>query len=313
MTSEMARSGHVFRALIPVAGRGTRMYPATAAIPKELLAIGNRPLLEFTLDELVVAGITEAVLVTARGKHAIEDFVDDWCERHPDALCVSYVRQREPRGLGGAVLCGEHLLDDGAFAVVLPDDLLVGRESTLRRLIDTYTRTHTLALAVEPIMPERSHCYGVPKVVRADSNGYVINGVVENPAPGSVPSMLGVVGRYVLPPRIFGFLRALESGEKGEIRLTDAIDAMAARYSAYAVELVQQRIDCGSPAGLLEAQIRAGATQAPVQSAHDALAFTERNAAVDAGIAVHDIHRAQAVIGEPAKFARPASDNGVAR
>ena len=261
--SGLPKDRRVQRALIPVAGRGTRMYPATAAVPKELLPIGNRPLLEFALDELQLAGITEVVLVTARGKGAIEDFVEDWCGRHRDAMDVAYVRQPEARGLGHAVLCGEHLLRDEAFAVLLPDDLLVGPDLVLRRLVNEYARTGTAVLAVQPISPAETRSYGVPRVREDEACGYAIESIVEKPGPQRAPSLLGVVGRYVLPPSIFAYLRATASGANGELQLTDAIAALASAHEARGIALTQRRIDCGSPAGFLEAQLSASGVPPP--------------------------------------------------
>ncbi|MFO1399187.1 MAG: sugar phosphate nucleotidyltransferase [Burkholderiales bacterium] len=256
MSPGLPKDRRVVRALIPVAGRGTRMYPATAAVPKELLPIGNRPLLEFALDELAQAGIGEVVLVTARGKSAIEDFVEDWCARHPGTLDVAYVRQPEARGLGHAVLCAAHLMRDDPFAVLLPDDLLVGRELTLRALIREYARTGSPVLALQPITPAETKAYGVPRLRSVDlDEGYAIEGLVEKPGPQHAPSLLGVVGRYVLPPSIMSYLRATPAGRNGELQLTDAIDAIASTHGARGVELTQRRIDCGSPAGFLEAQL----------------------------------------------------------
>lgn len=267
VSSGLPKDRRVVRALIPVAGRGTRMYPATAAVPKELLPIGNRPLLEFALDELAQAGFCEVVLVTARGKSAIEDFVEDWCARHPGALDVAYVRQPEARGLGHAVLCAAHLMRDDPFAVLLPDDLLVGPELTLRALVREYARTGSAVLALQAITPAETKAYGVPRLRTADAGaGYAIEGLVEKPGPQHAPSLLGVVGRYVLPPTIMSCLRATPSGRNGELQLTDAIDALAAAHGARGVELTQRRIDCGSPTGFLEAQLSAGGVTASAES-----------------------------------------------
>jgi UTP--glucose-1-phosphate uridylyltransferase len=246
---------HVKRALIPVGGRGTRMYPATAAVPKELLAIGNRPLLEFALDEIADAGIDYVVLVTARGKGAIEDFVEDWSDRHANPVKFAYVRQRTPRGLGDAVACAEHVIGDAPFAVLLPDDLLIGPDSTLARLVRHQCATGAAAIALQPITDAETASYGVPDVAASENGVYAIRRLVEKPGPANAPSRLGVVGRYVLPARIFRFLRNVKPGAKGEIQLTDAIDALARAEGAWGIPLSQRRIDCGSPDGYLEAQL----------------------------------------------------------
>jgi UTP--glucose-1-phosphate uridylyltransferase len=257
----------VTRALIPVAGRGTRMYPATAAVPKELLPVGARPLLEFALDEIAAAGIGEVVLVTARGKGAIEDFVDDWLDRHGDVLKFACVRQRTQRGLGDAVACAEHLLADAAFAVLLPDDLLIGPDSTLAHLVQRYVFAGVACVALQPISDAETSSYGVPEVGDRAGDAYPIRRLVEKPAASDAPSRLGVVGRYVLPARVFRHLRNATAGAKGEIQLTDAIDALARSEGAWGVPITQRRIDCGSPAGYREAQLvqpRPSRTPAPV-------------------------------------------------
>jgi UTP--glucose-1-phosphate uridylyltransferase len=243
------------RALLPVAGRGTRMYPATSAVPKELLPVGTTPLIEFALDEIVAAGILDIVLVTARGKSAIEDHVEDWCRRRAEKIAVSYVRQPTQRGLGDAVLCAAHLVAGEAFAVVLPDDLLVGTRQTLPRLMRMYEQSGTSVLAVQPISEEETHSYGVPSIRFSTSDGHAIDGIVEKPGPAVAPSRLGVVGRYILPPRILGLLETVAPGKGGEIQLTDAINMLASTEGAWGVDLRQRRIDCGSPAGFLEAQL----------------------------------------------------------
>jgi UTP--glucose-1-phosphate uridylyltransferase len=256
MTVTALPSQHrVKRALIPVAGRGTRMYPATAAIPKELLPVGNHPLLEFALDELADAGIEEVVLVTARGKGAIEDFVEDWNDRHAGLLKFACVRQRIARGLGDAVACAEHVMADAPFAVLLPDDLLIGPDSTLARLVRQHAATGGAAVALQPIDDAETSAYGVPEVGEANDGVYPIRALVEKPGPADAPSRLGVVGRYVLPARVFRYLRNAKAGAKGEIQLTDAIDALARHEGAWGIPLTQRRIDCGTPAGYLEAQL----------------------------------------------------------
>jgi UTP--glucose-1-phosphate uridylyltransferase len=252
----------VRRALMPVAGRGTRMYPATAAVPKELLPIGTRPILEFALDEVRDAGFDELVLVTAHGKSAIEDFVDDWCARRSDALAVSYVRQREARGLGHAVLVAAHLLRDAPFAVLLPDDLLPGPPHALRDLVAAYLRRDRAAVLVQPIRADETTSYGVPAIRASEGGDCLIDDLVEKPEPSRAPSALGVVGRYVLPPRILERLRALRPGSGGEIQLTDALAALAREETLTGVALRQARIDCGSPSGYLAAQATLGGASA---------------------------------------------------
>ena len=255
---------------MPVAGRGTRMYPATAAVPKELLPVGTRPLLEFALDEARDAGFDELVLVTSRGKSAIEDFVEDWCSRRIRPPAVSYVRQHEARGLGHAVLVAEHLLRGAAFAVLLPDDLLAGPPHALRDLIAAYESSGLAAVLVQSIRSDETSSYGVPAVRATERTSYVIDDLVEKPAPALAPSSLGVIGRYVVPPRILDRLRALRPGTGGEIQLTDALAALAREETITGIALRQARIDCGSPDGYLLAQARLGAASSrPLSEAQE--------------------------------------------
>ena len=262
----------VRRALLPVAGKGTRMHPVTTAVPKELLPIGTRPLIEFALDEARDAGLRELVLVTARGKSAIEDFVDDWSARQRHPLAVSYVRQREQRGLGHAVLVAAHLLEGAPFAVMLPDDLLPGPPLALRDLAATHRRTGRAAVLLQSIRPADSASYGVPSLRRGVGPDIVIDDLVEKPAPAQAPSRFGVVGRYVLPASILGRLEAVAPGAGGEIQLTDALAALARDETIVGVALRQPRLDCGSPAGYLAAQSIVGGARPATRRAEERVA-----------------------------------------
>jgi len=244
----------VRRAVLPVGGRGTRMYPATAAVPKELLPIGNRPILEFALEEIAAAGIEEIVLVTAKGKSAIEDFVEDWTARRAPRTRVAYVRQRSPKGLGDAILCAQHLVADASFAVLLPDDVLHGHPSSLQLLIEAHRETQRASVLLQPISDEETRSYGVARIA-SDAGGRLwIDDLLEKPGPERAPSRFGVVGRYVLPPRIFDCLRAITPGSGGELQLTDGLARLAHVDNLVGVAMEQERIDCGSLAGFLAAQ-----------------------------------------------------------
>jgi UTP--glucose-1-phosphate uridylyltransferase len=255
------------RALLPVAGKGTRMHPVTTAVPKELLPIGTRPLIEFALEEARDAGLRELVLVTARGKSAVEDFVDDWSARQRNPLAVSYVRQREQRGLGHAVLVAAHLLDGAPFAVMLPDDLLPGPPFALRDLMAAHRHSGRAAVLLQSIRAADSASYGVPRLRRDVGADIVIEDLVEKPAPAAAPSRFGVVGRYVVPASILARLEDVAPGAGGEIQLTDALAALARDETIVGVALRQPRLDCGSPAGYLAAQQSVGAAQPAIRRA----------------------------------------------
>src|ERR1700712_4135156 len=216
----------VRKAVFPVAGLGTRFLPATKASPKEMLPIVDKPLIQYAVEEAIAAGITEMIFVTGRGKRAIEDHFDKSYEIEseleargkrelldlvrnikPSHVDCVYVRQAEPLGLGHAVLCAEKLIGDNPFAVILADDLLHGKEPVMKQLVDVFNRYHSSVLGVEEIDPSESGSYGVIDGREWDEHLFKIARVVEKPEPALAPSNLGVVGRYVLMPRIFQHLR----------------------------------------------------------------------------------------------------------
>jgi UTP--glucose-1-phosphate uridylyltransferase len=261
----------VTHAVIPAAGRGTRLLPVTRAVPKELLPLGRRPLVQHVVDELGEAGIEHAVLVTARGKTALIDHLDGL-----DGLPVriATVRQPEARGLGDAVLCAEGLTGAGPFVVAL-GDALVGA-SAVRALVEAVDAGGLDgAIAVERVAADRVGRYGIV----ATDDGGLVTGLVEKPAPGSAPSDLAVAARYVLPAAIFGVLRAASPGADGEVGLTEAIAALVrdgARIAAVPLPTGARRLDVGSPAGY-----------AAAFTAH-ALADPELAPAVREAFAAHD-------------------------
>jgi UTP--glucose-1-phosphate uridylyltransferase len=264
----------VTKAVFPVAGLGTRFLPATKASPKEMLPIVDKPLIQYAVEEAIAAGITEMIFVTGRSKRAIEDHFDKSYEieaeleaRGKDKLLslvrsikpahvdCFYVRQAEALGLGHAVLCAEKLVGDSPFAVVLADDLLDGRQPVLSQMIGVFDHYHTSVLGVEEIRPDESKSYGVIDGKQWEENIFKLSGIVEKPAPADAPSRYGVVGRYVLKPRIFEHLHALRPGSGGELQLTDAIQSLLSDEQVLAYRYDGRRFDCGSKLGYLKATV----------------------------------------------------------
>jgi UTP--glucose-1-phosphate uridylyltransferase len=265
---------NVHKAVFPVGGLGTRFLPATKASPKEMLPIVDKPLIQYAVEEAIAAGITEMIFVTGRGKRAIEDHFDKSYEIEaelmargkqdlldlvrgikPSHVDCFYVRQSEPRGLGHAVLCAEKLLGDEPFAVMLADDLIDGRPPVLTQMIGVFDHYHCSVVGVEEIEPQETRSYGVIEGKAWDDRVFRMSGVVEKPEPAQAPSNLGVVGRYVLTPGIFGHLRKTQPGAGGEIQLTDAIQSLLADEQVLAYRYHGKRFDCGSKLGYLKATV----------------------------------------------------------
>ncbi|MGF6644973.1 UTP--glucose-1-phosphate uridylyltransferase GalU [Paraburkholderia sp. GAS82] len=265
---------NVHKAVFPVGGLGTRFLPATKASPKEMLPIVDKPLIQYAVEEAIAAGITEMIFVTGRGKRAIEDHFDKSYEIEaelmargkqdllalvrgikPSHVDCFYVRQSEPRGLGHAVLCAEKLIGDEPFAVMLADDLIDGRPPVLTQMIGVFDHYHCSVIGVEEIEPRETRSYGVIEGKAWDDRVFRMSGVVEKPEPARAPSNLGVVGRYVLTPGIFGHLRKTQPGAGGEIQLTDAIQSLLADEQVLAYRYHGKRFDCGSKLGYLKATV----------------------------------------------------------
>ena len=271
-TSPASRS--VTKAVFPVAGMGTRFLPATKAIPKEMLPIVDKPLIQYAVEEAYAAGIRQMIFVTGRHKRAIEDHFDtafeleselDQAGKHellglvqsikPDDMNCVYVRQPKALGLGHAVLCAERLIGDEPFAVLLADDLMVGDPPILRQMVNAYAVSPGTVLAVQDVPREHTRRYGIVDVGGDNAHIAAVSGIVEKPAPDAAPSTLGVAGRYVLTPAIFGSIRAQPRGAGGEIQLTDGIAALIGREPVYAFRYKGVRYDCGSKEGYLQATI----------------------------------------------------------
>jgi UTP--glucose-1-phosphate uridylyltransferase len=265
---------NVFKAVFPVAGLGTRFLPATKAMPKEMLTVVDKPLIQYAVEEAISAGITELIFVTGRSKRAIEDHFDKAYELEneleqknkkellqivqnikPSHVDCVYVRQSEALGLGHAILCAEKLVGDDPFAVILADDLLTGKEPVLNQMVKIFQHYRCSIIGVEKIEKEQSRSYGVIDGKKWDDNIYKLSNIVEKPAPDQAPSNMGVVGRYVLTANIFQHIRNLKPGAGGEYQLTDAIQSLIQHEQVLAHEYEGIRYDCGSKLGYLKATV----------------------------------------------------------
>jgi UTP--glucose-1-phosphate uridylyltransferase len=265
------------KAVFPVAGLGSRFLPVTKASPKEMLPIVDKPLIQYAVEEAAAAGITEMIFVTGRNKRAIEDHFDKAYEletelerKNKDALldmvrsvlpegvrCI-YTRQAEPLGLGHAVLCAQAVVGNEPFAVLLADDLIDADPPAMSRMAEVFRESGASLLGVEEVPREQTQSYGIVTIERMQGDNARIRSIVEKPKPAQAPSNLGVVGRYVLTPKIFEVLAEVVPGAGGEIQLTDAISALLVHEPVLAVRLPGRRYDCGSKLGYLEATLEYG-------------------------------------------------------
>ncbi|MEO1550852.1 MAG: UTP--glucose-1-phosphate uridylyltransferase GalU [Pseudomonadota bacterium] len=267
----------VRKAVFPVAGMGTRFLPATKSIPKEIMSLVDRPLIQYAIDEAREAGITEFIFVTSRGKSALEDYFDDnpvlekklrdgdknallaELERtNMDSGAIAYVRQKEALGLGHAVWCARRLIGDEPFAVLLPDDVIEGQTGCLKQMVDAYEQTGGNMVAAMEVAPEQTSSYGVLKVEEDMGAIVKVDDMVEKPKQEDAPSNLAVIGRYILTPGVLENLSAFERGAGGEIQLTDAIAKETSKSGVYGYRFRGQRYDCGSKAGFLQATVAFG-------------------------------------------------------
>jgi UTP--glucose-1-phosphate uridylyltransferase len=265
------------KAVFPVAGLGSRFLPATKASPKEMLPIVDKPLIQYAVEEAAAAGITEMVFVTGRNKRAIEDHFDKAYELEtelerkgkdamldmtrsvlPDGVRCMYIRQAEPLGLGHAVLCAQPIIGNEPFAVLLADDLMDSQPPALAMMARVFEREGASLLGVEEVPKDQTQSYGIVTVGTMENDVAPIRSIVEKPKPADAPSNLGVIGRYVLTPRIFEMLGQVTPGAGGEIQLTDGISALLKHEKAYAVRLPGKRYDCGSKLGYLQASVELG-------------------------------------------------------
>ncbi|MBC7786082.1 MAG: UTP--glucose-1-phosphate uridylyltransferase GalU [Methylophilaceae bacterium] len=267
----------VTKAVFPVAGLGTRFLPATKANPKEMLPIVDKPLIQYAVEEAVAAGITDLIFITGRNKRSISDHFDmayeleHELERNgkqellkivrnivPKNVNCIYIRQTQALGLGHAVRLAKPVVNDDAFAVILADDLLDGRVPIMKQMVDAYDYYKCSLLGVENVPADQTKSYGIVATTPMNKNIEQVSAIVEKPDPKDAPSTLGVVGRYILTPRIFHHLDKMQAGAGGEIQLTDGISALLTEEQVLAYRFDGVRYDCGSKFGYLEATIRLG-------------------------------------------------------
>jgi len=264
----------VRHAIFPVAGLGTRFLPATKALPKEMLPIVDKPLVQYAVEEAYAAGIRQMIFVTGRHKRAIEDHFDvtfeleDALEKShktellatiraikPDDMDCVYVRQPKALGLGHAVLCGRHVVGDHPFAVLLPDDLMIGTPPVLVQMVEQFAERRASIVAVQEVPAEHTRRYGIVAGRAVTDRLVDVTSIVEKPAPEVAPSRLGVAGRYVLTPGVFDEIANQRRGVGGEIQLTDGIAGLLKREKVYAYRYEGRRYDCGSKEGFLQANV----------------------------------------------------------
>ena len=265
---------YVRHAIFPVAGLGTRFLPATKALPKEMLPIVDKPLMQYAVEEAYAAGVREMIFVTGRHKRAIEDHFDltfeleDALEKSnkqelleivravkPDDMECIFVRQPKALGLGHAVLCGRPVVGDNPFAVLLPDDLMIGTPPVLAQMVEQFNDKQASMIAVQEVPAEQTKRYGIVAGKAVSERLVDIEQMVEKPAPDVAPSRLGVSGRYVLTPRVFEEIARQERGVGGEIQLTDGIAGLLRHEKVYAYRYEGKRYDCGSKEGFLQANV----------------------------------------------------------
>tara|TARA_R110002073_G_scaffold19891_2_gene72045 strand:- start:1936 stop:2829 length:894 start_codon:yes stop_codon:yes gene_type:complete len=275
----------VTKAVFPVAGLGTRFLPATKSIPKEILTLVDRPLIQYAIDEAREAGITEFIFVTSRGKSALEDYFDRAPELEAslkaknktelldiydktcmDSGAIAYVRQNQALGLGHAVWCARHLIGDEPFAVLLPDDVIAAEKPCLAQMIDAYADTGGNMVAAMEVPEAATSSYGILDVTASINPKLKVNGMVEKPEKGTAPSNLAAIGRYILSPQILKNLDGQQTGAGGEIQLTDAIaKEIETSDNVYGYRFQGQRFDCGTKAGFLQATVSFGLARADLR------------------------------------------------
>jgi UTP--glucose-1-phosphate uridylyltransferase len=265
----------VRKAVFPVGGLGTRFLPATKAMPKEMLPVVDKPLIQYAVEEAQAAGIEQFIFVTGRSKTAIEDhfdlsyelettlrergketqltIVNSWM---PDPGQIAYTRQQNPLGLGHAVWCARNLVGNEPFAVLLADDLILAEKPCLKQMVEAYEATEANIVAVMEVPREHTNRYGILDVQRDDGRIVTVKGLVEKPDPKVAPSTLSIIGRYVLQPEVFGHLSSIGRGAGGEIQLTDALaQLIGGERPFHGLRFEGRRFDCGDKVGFLQANI----------------------------------------------------------
>ncbi|MFC6688980.1 UTP--glucose-1-phosphate uridylyltransferase GalU [Jhaorihella thermophila] len=265
----------VTKAIFPVAGLGTRFLPATKSVPKEIMTLVDRPLVQYAIDEARAAGIKEFIFVTSRGKGALEDYFDQSPNleqelrkkgktellevlkaTNMESGAIAYIRQHQALGLGHAVWCARRLIANEPFAVILPDDVIAADKPCLQQMVEAYEETGGNMVAAMEVPPEKASSYGILDVDQDMGSVLSAKGMVEKPDPGEAPSNLAVIGRYILSPTVLQNLNRKKAGAGGEIQLTDAIaEDIRAGRPVYGYRFRGQRFDCGSKAGFLQATV----------------------------------------------------------
>lgn len=268
----------VTKAIFPVAGLGTRFLPATKSVPKEIMTLVDRPLIQYAIDEAREAGIKEFIFVTSRGKSALEDYFDHSPEleaklrrdgktellealedTYMDSGAIAYMRQHKPLGLGHAVWCARRLIGDEPFAVILPDDVISAEKSCLSQMVEAHAETGGCMVAAMEVSQQKTSSYGILDLKEDHGSIVSVKGMVEKPKAGTAPSNLAVIGRYILTPDVLKNLNKIEAGAGGEVQLTDAIAAEINHdRGVFGFRFRGERFDCGSKAGFLQATVAFG-------------------------------------------------------
>jgi UTP--glucose-1-phosphate uridylyltransferase len=288
----------VRKAIIPAAGLGTRFLPATKAMPKEMLPIVDKPTIQYIVEEAVASGIEDIIIVTGRSKRAIEDHFDfaleleqnliekgktdllDKVQYSSNLADIHYIRQKEPKGLGHAVWCARNFIGDEPFAVLLGDDIVQSNTPCLRQLIDEYETTLSSVIGVQQVPDNETHRYGIIDPLIQTGRRYQVNNFVEKPAPGTAPSNLAIIGRYILTPEIFMFLDNQETGAGGEIQLTDAIQKLNSIQRVFAFDFEGKRYDVGEKIGFVKTTVEFALQDEELRE--DVLAFLKELVGKDA-------------------------------
>ncbi|UPM54736.1 UTP--glucose-1-phosphate uridylyltransferase GalU [Gottfriedia acidiceleris] len=262
----------VSKAIIPAAGLGTRFLPATKAMPKEMLPIVDKPTIQYIVEEAIESGIEDIIIVTGKGKRAIEDHFDYSYEleqnllekekyalleqvKAPSNIDIHYIRQKEPKGLGHAVWCARNFIGNEPFAVLLGDDIVEAQTPGLKQLMDQYDKTYSSVIGVQTVPDEETYRYGIVEPIMQEGRRYEVKNFVEKPAPGTAPSNLAIMGRYVFTPEIFMYLEEQNIGAGGEIQLTDAIQKLNSIQRVFAYDFEGKRHDVGEKLGFIKTTI----------------------------------------------------------
>lgn len=262
----------VKKAIIPAAGLGTRFLPATKAMPKEMLPIVDKPTIQYIVEEAIESGIEDIIIVTGKGKRAIEDHFDNAFEleenlarkekfelleevRKPGNVDIHYIRQKEPKGLGHAIWCARKFIGNEPFAVLLGDDIVQAETPALKQLMNLYDKVDSSVIGVQQVPKEETNRYGIIDPIRQDGRMYEVRNFVEKPSIESAPSNLAILGRYILTPEIFDLLENQETGSGGEIQLTDAIQRLNSLQNVYAYDFEGIRYDVGEKFGFIKTTI----------------------------------------------------------